>query len=75
MKLAKENWIADRCQETDRGIRTGNSKTAFNTLKLLTQRQQTKTNLIDNAKSKLLTETKQSTNDGRNTARSCTITN
>ena len=31
-------------------------KTAFNTLKMLTQRQQTKTNLIENAKGKLLTE-------------------
>ena len=42
----------------DCGIRTGNSKTAFNTLKLLTQRQQTKTNLFENAKGKLLTEDK-----------------
>ena len=50
MKQAKENWIADRCQEIDSGIRTGNSKTAFNTLKLLTQRQQTKTKLITNQK-------------------------
>ena len=42
----------------DCGIRTGNSNTAFNTLKLLTQRQHTKTNLIENAKSELLTENK-----------------
>ena len=46
MKQTKENWISDRCQEIDCGIRTENSKTAFNTLKLLTQQQQTKTNLI-----------------------------
>ena len=38
------------------GIRTGSSQTAFNTLKLLTQRQQTKTILIENGKSNPLTE-------------------
>ena len=58
VKQAKENLITDRCQDIDCGIRTGNSKTAFNTLKLLTQRQQTKTNLIENAQGKLLTEDK-----------------
>ena len=58
MKQAKENWTTDRCQEIDCGIRTGNSKMTFNTLKLLTQRQQTKTNLSENAKGKLLTEDK-----------------
>ena len=31
VKQAKENWITDRCQEIDCGIRTGNSKTVFNT--------------------------------------------
>ena len=56
MKQAKENCITYRCSETDCGIRTGNIKTAFNTLKLLTQRQQTKTNFIENAKDTLLTE-------------------
>ena len=49
MKQAKENWISDRCQEIDCGIRTGNSKTAFNAMKFRTERQQTKTNLIENA--------------------------
>ena len=56
MKQANENWITHRCQEIDCGIRTGNSKAAFNTLKLLTQRQQTKTNSIENTQGKLLTE-------------------
>ena len=46
-------------KDIDRGIRTGNSKTALNTLELLTQRQQTKTNLIENAKGKILTEDKE----------------
>ena len=55
LKQAKENWISDRCQEIDYGITTGNSKAAFNTLKLLAQRQQTKTNVFENAKGKLLT--------------------
>ena len=43
MKQAKENFITDGCQEIDTGIRTGHSKAAFDTLKLLTQRQQTTT--------------------------------
>ena len=55
-KQAKENWMTDRCQEIDCKIRTGNNKAAFNTLKLLTQRQQTKKNLMENAKGKFLTE-------------------
>ena len=66
MKQTKENWISARCKEIDCGIGTGTSKTNFSTLKLLTtQRQQTKTNLTENAK--------QSVNDGRNTARSCRL--
>ena len=35
MKDSKENWITYRCKEIDSGIRTGNSKVAFDTLKLL----------------------------------------
>ena len=68
MKQVKENWISDRWQEIDCGIRTGNSKTALNTVKSLTRRQQTKTNVNEIASDKFLT--KQSINDGRNTARS-----
>ena len=56
MKQPKENWITDRCQEIDSGFRTRNSWAAFNSLKLLTQRQQTKAKLIENANTKLLTE-------------------
>ena len=56
MKQAKENWITGRHQEIDCRVRTGNSNTASNTLKLLTQRQKTKTNLIENVKAKLLTD-------------------
>ena len=51
MKQAKENWITNQCQEIDSGIRIGHTKAAFNTLKLLTQRQQTK--LIENTKGKI----------------------
>ena len=36
MTQAKEIWITDRCQEIDSGVWTGNSRAAFNTLKLLT---------------------------------------
>ena len=51
-KWAKENWIKDRCQEIDSGIRTGNSNAALNNLKLLTQQQQTKTKLVENTNCK-----------------------
>ena len=46
LKQAKENWITARRKEIGCGIRTGNSKTVFHTLKLLTQRQQTKKKAI-----------------------------
>ena len=55
-QVKKEKWITDRCHETYCGKRK--NKTAFNTLTLLTQRQQTKTNLIEKAKRKLLTDDK-----------------
>ena len=35
-----QNWLSDRCQEINSGIRKGNSRTIFNTLKLMTRRQQ-----------------------------------
>ena len=38
-KHATENWITDWCQEIDCGARTGNIGTAFNNVKLLTQRR------------------------------------
>ena len=57
-KQATENWITDRRQEIDSGIRTGHSMAVFDTPKLLTQRQQTKTKLIENTTGKILTEEK-----------------
>ena len=75
MNQAEENWTTDRCQEIDSGISTGNSKAAFNTLKLLTQRQQTKTRLIEITNYKLLTEEKVIHKRWKNTAWSCTTTN
>ena len=56
MKLTKENWNTDLCQEIDSGIITWSSRADFNTLKLPTQRQQT--TLIENTKGKLVTEEK-----------------
>ena len=48
-----------RYQEIDCGIRTRNTRTACNTLKLQTQRpKKTKTNLVENGKGTLLTEDK-----------------
>ena len=60
MKVAKQNWIIYRCKGIDSGTRTGNSKAAFDTLKLLTLRQQTETKLNENTKGNSLAQEKVS---------------
>ena len=58
-KDTSDTWFTDRCQEIDSAMRTGNSETAFITLKLLTWRQETKTNFIENTKGKHLRELRE----------------
>ena len=35
MTAAKEEWIEEQCQNTEKGMMSGNSKEAYNTLKAL----------------------------------------
>ena len=34
MKAAKEEWIEKQCKNTEKGMMSGNSKEAYNTLRL-----------------------------------------
>ena len=34
MKAAKEEWIKEQCKDRDKGMMSGNSKEAYNTLRL-----------------------------------------
>ena len=42
MKAAKGEWTDQQCKITEKGMTSGNSKEAFNTLKALTKIQQQK---------------------------------
>ena len=42
MKAAKKEWIEEQCKNIEKGMMTGNSKKAYNTLKTLTKTQQHK---------------------------------
>lgn len=57
MKTAKEQWINDQCEIIEKGMETGNSKSAYTTLKKLTCDQQShKSPIIEDASGELLTE-------------------
>ena len=42
MKAAKCEWIEEQCKNIEKGMMSGNSKHAYNTLKALTKTQQHK---------------------------------
>ncbi|KAL8610857.1 hypothetical protein ACOMHN_056712 [Nucella lapillus] len=56
MKDAKENWITEQCNNIDKGMREGNSKVAFKSLKTLSKIQQAKSSVIKDNNGSLLTE-------------------
>lgn len=56
MREAKEKWITEQCASIDAGIRQGNSKAAYTTLKQLTRTQQPTTTIIEDKHGSLLTE-------------------
>ena len=56
MKEAKEKWIFDQCDNIEAGMSKGNSKAAFDTLKLLTRPQQPRATIIEDKEGTLLTE-------------------
>ena len=53
MKAAKEGWIEKHCKK---GMMSGNSKKAYNTLKALTKNQQHKSAVIEDSSGNILME-------------------
>lgn len=56
MREAKEKWITEECKTIDAGMRLGNSKAAYATLKTLTKTQQHTATIIEDRDGALLTE-------------------
>ena len=56
MREAKEKWITEQYESIDAGIRQGNSKAAYATLKKLTKTQQPTATIIKDKDGSLLTE-------------------
>ena len=40
MKAAKEEWTERQCKNTEKGMKSGNSKEAYNSLKVVPKTQQ-----------------------------------
>ena len=53
---AKENWIAEQCNKIEEGMKHGNSKAAYDTLKDLTKTQQNKSPIIEDSAGEPLTD-------------------
>ena len=53
---AKENWISDQCCKIEEGMKHGNSKAAFDTLKTLTKTQENKSPIIEDKIGEPLTD-------------------
>ena len=56
VKKAEEKWILEQCDNIEKGIKEGNSKKAFDTLKKLKRKQQHKATVIEGKNSSLLTD-------------------
>ena len=56
MKAAKEEWIEEQCKSIEKGMMSGNSKEAYNTIKALTKTQQHKSAVIEDSSGNILTE-------------------
>ena len=56
MKAAKEEWTEEQRKNIEKGMMSGNSKVAYNTLKALTKTQQHKSEVIKDSSGNILTE-------------------
>ena len=54
MRAAKETWIEEQCKAMDKGMQSGNSKQAYDTLRTLTKTSQARTPVIEDKEGKLL---------------------
>ena len=55
-KIAKEQWIQDQCSTIDKNMASNNTAAAFKTIKDLTRSKATRTTVIEDKDSNLLTE-------------------
>ena len=74
MNEAKENWMSEQCLKVEKAIAKGDSKEAYQTIKVLTKSQQPKTSVIEDRKGKSSQRATLSSRDGLNTAMTCTTT-
>ena len=56
IRAVEEKWIEEQCKNVEKGMMTGNSKEAYNTLKTLTRTQQHKSAVIEDSSGNILTE-------------------
>ena len=56
MKAAKEEWTEEQRKNIEKGMMSGNSKEAYNTLKALTKTQQHKSAVIEDSSGNILTK-------------------
>ena len=56
IKAAKEQWSEEQCKNIEKGMTSGNSKGAYNTLKALTKTQQHKSAVIEDISGIILME-------------------
>ena len=56
MKAAKEEWIEEQCKNIEKGMVSGNSKEANNTLKAVIKTQQHKSAVTKDSSGNVLTE-------------------
>ena len=56
IRAVEEKWIEEQCKNVEKGMMTGNSKEAYNTLKTFTRTQQRKSAVIEDSSGNILTE-------------------
>ena len=56
MKVAKEEWTEEKFKNMEKGMLSGNSKKAYNSLKTLTKTQQHKSAVIEDSNGNILME-------------------
>jgi len=56
MTEAMGNWISEQCSKVEKAMAKGDSKEAYQTIKILTKSQQPKTSVIEDKDGSVLTE-------------------
>ena len=56
MKATQEEWTEEKFKNMEKGMLSGNSKKAYNTLKTLTKTQQHKSSVIEDGSENIMAE-------------------